>query len=72
VTRHELRGERSASTSALSVAGGSLLLVIVLLVLLVRTARRLRAARLEAELQAMTPSSTTVQEAHAKPLIAAE
>jgi hypothetical protein len=52
-TRRALEAERSTLATAFVITSGLLLFVIALLVMLLVTTRRLRAARLDAELQAM-------------------
>jgi hypothetical protein len=52
-TRRALEAERSPLAMAFAIASGLVLIVIALLVMLLVTTRRLRAARLDAELQAM-------------------
>ena len=59
-TRRALEAERSAVATAFVIASGLVLIVIVLLVMLLVTTRRLRAARLDAELQAVTYVRTLV------------
>ncbi len=58
-TRRALEAERSTGATAFFIASGLALIVIALLVMLLVT-RRLRAARLDAELQAMTHVPTFV------------
>jgi hypothetical protein len=53
-TRRALEAERSTLATASVITGGVLLIAVALLVMLVVTMKRLRAARLDAELQAMT------------------
>jgi hypothetical protein len=59
-TRRALEAERSTVATAFVIASGLVLIVIALLVMLLVTARRLRAARLDAELRAMTHVPTFV------------
>jgi hypothetical protein len=53
-TRRTLEAERSNVAAAFVITSGLMLVVIALLVMLLATTRRLRAARLDTELQAMT------------------
>ena len=59
-TRRALEAERSAVATAFVIASGLVPIVIALLVMLLVTTRRLRAARLDAELQAITQVPTFV------------
>jgi hypothetical protein len=59
-TRRALEAERSTLTTAFITASGLVLIVIALLVMLLATTRRLRAARIDAELQAVTRVRTFV------------
>jgi hypothetical protein len=59
-TRRALEAERSTVATAFVIASGLVLIVIALLVMLLVTTRRLRAARLDAELQTMTHVPTFV------------
>jgi hypothetical protein len=59
-TRRALEAERSTVATAFVIASGLVLIVIALLVMLLVTARRLRAARLDTELQSMTHVPTLV------------
>ncbi len=59
-TRRALEGERSTVATAVVIASGLMLMVIALLVVLLVAMRRLRAARLDAELKAMTQLPTSV------------
>jgi hypothetical protein len=59
-TRRALESERSTVATAFVIASGLMLIVIALLVMLLVTTRRLRAARLDAELQAVTVVPTFV------------
>jgi hypothetical protein len=59
-TRMALEAERSTVATAFVIASGLVLMVIALLVILLASRRRLRAARLDAELQAMTHVPATV------------
>jgi hypothetical protein len=59
-TRRALEAERSTIATAFVIASGLVLIVIALLVTLLVTTRRLRASRLEAELQAVTHAPTFV------------
>jgi hypothetical protein len=59
-TRRALAAERSTVATAFVIASGLVLIVIALLVILLVTTRRLRAARLDAELQAVTHVPTFV------------
>jgi hypothetical protein len=59
-TRGALEAERSTVATAFVIASGLALVVIALLVILLVTTRRLRAARLDAELQTMTHVPTFV------------
>ena len=59
-TRGTLEAERSTLATAFVIGSGLLLIVIALLVISLVTTRRLRAARLDAELQAITHIPTSV------------
>jgi hypothetical protein len=59
-TQRALEAERSTAATAFVITGGLALVVIALLVMLVVTARRLRAARLDTELESMTHRPTLV------------
>jgi hypothetical protein len=59
-TRRALEAERSTFATAFVVASGLVLIVIALLVMLLVTTRRLRAARLDAELRTLTHVPTFV------------
>lgn len=59
-TRTALEAERSTVATAFVIASGLVLIVIALLVTLLVVTRRLRGARLDAELQAVTHASTFV------------
>jgi hypothetical protein len=59
-TRRALEAERSTVATAFVIASGLVLIVIALLVMLLVTARRLRAARLDTELQSMTQRPAVV------------
>ncbi|MGH2640719.1 MAG: hypothetical protein ACRDGO_03360, partial [Actinomycetota bacterium] len=59
-TRTALEAERSTVATAFVIGSGLVLIAIALLVMLLATTRRLRAARLDAELQAMRHIPTSV------------
>jgi hypothetical protein len=59
-TRMALEAERSTVATVFVIVGGMVLIVFVLLVMLLATARRLRAARLDTELQSITQGPTLV------------
>jgi hypothetical protein len=59
-TRMALEAERSTVATVFIIVGGMVLIVFVLLVMLLATARRLRAARLDTELQSITQGPTLV------------
>jgi hypothetical protein len=61
-TRRALREERSTVAAAMVFAGGLLVAVVALLVMLIVTARRLRTARVDAELQAIAGERAPVGE----------